>query len=203
MGDLNKRSADVSIHNSTTDAAVTTTTDGSKERLDVDARIAQDTVSGENIAALTTAGYVYCFAGQINMTSSGSDNPLLYIENPTGSGKVLYIYSMRFGVNVSNNYANIKVFANPTITANGTTQTPPNRCIGGGFGASDMNVYTLPTVSANGTQIENLEVAENGNSIHSAENFAMHFEENNKMLVTGDPKSNNREAAITIIWAEF
>jgi hypothetical protein len=36
MADLNDRSTDVSIHNEATDAAVTTTTDGAKERLDVD-----------------------------------------------------------------------------------------------------------------------------------------------------------------------
>ena len=39
MGDQNDRSTDVSIHNESTDAAVTTTTDGAKERLDVAAKI--------------------------------------------------------------------------------------------------------------------------------------------------------------------
>lgn len=39
MSDLNKRSADVSIHNSTTDAAVDTVNDGTYERLAVDANV--------------------------------------------------------------------------------------------------------------------------------------------------------------------
>jgi len=39
MADQNDRSTDVSIHNEATDVAVTTTTDGAKERLDVDASI--------------------------------------------------------------------------------------------------------------------------------------------------------------------
>jgi len=42
MADINDLSKDVSIHNETTNAAVTTTTDGAKERLDVNATIDYD-----------------------------------------------------------------------------------------------------------------------------------------------------------------
>lgn len=42
MADINDLSKDVSIHNETTNAAVTTTTDGAKERLDVSSAISSD-----------------------------------------------------------------------------------------------------------------------------------------------------------------
>lgn len=182
---------------------VSVTTDGAKQRLDVNAKIDTTVPNPSNISALVTAGYVYSCAFSVNMASAGTANPLFLLKNPSGSGKTVYIHSLRFGVNVENNYGNFVIFANPTITANGTAETARNRCVGGGFGASAMTTFKLPTVSANGNQLENLEVAQNGNSIEAATHFAIHVAPNNNLLITGDPKSNNREAVITVVWAEF
>lgn len=203
MADLPDRTDDVSIHDETKTKTVSVITDGSYERLAVEAKIDTAVPSTDNISALVIAGYVYSCAFSVNMASAGVKNPLFLMKNPSGSGKTVYIHSMRFGVDVENNYANFIVFANPTITANGTTETSRNRCIGGGFGASAMSTFTLPTVSANGNPIENVEVASNSSSVEAASHFAIMVKENNNLMITGDPKSNNRTAVITIVWAEF
>jgi hypothetical protein len=84
MADLDKRSADVSIHNSTSDAAVTTTTDGSKERLDVSLG---DTLSFQ-LQAVTP---VFNFDGTTGTSLTTSWTTLV---NVTGTaGKVDFIAS--------------------------------------------------------------------------------------------------------------
>jgi hypothetical protein len=204
MADLTDRSTDVSIHNPTDNTkAVATITDGAIERLAVDAKVSVAVPSASNISNLVKLGYVYCWAGRVNMASAGVNNPIFLMKNPSGSSKVLYIYKMHFGVDVENNYANFRLYASPTITTNGTLQTVYNRNIGGGFGASAMQAYTLPTVSANGNEIMNVEVGQNNNSIETLSDFGIHIQANNNIMITGDPKSNSRNAVLTIVWAEY
>ena len=75
MADLNDQTTDVSIHNETTDAAVTTTTDGSKERLDGHALIAGTAeVSG------TTTNVSVNSEGYLNVVQRASAIP----EGATG-----------------------------------------------------------------------------------------------------------------------
>lgn len=78
MGDINDLSKDVSIHNETTNAAVTTTTDGSKERLDVDAIISSITSTPGKVAEPIHQG-------------DGYSNSQTKISYTVPTGKILYI----------------------------------------------------------------------------------------------------------------
>ena len=42
------------------------------------------------------------FAIGINQPSASTDNPLLYLRNPSGSGKSLYIKFLSYGIAVAN-----------------------------------------------------------------------------------------------------
>jgi hypothetical protein len=87
MGDLNKRSADVSIHNSTTDAAVTTTTDGAKERLDVSNVDVSDPKSGNFTNVPLTNG------GSSEMNVDGSSTPVSFTAAPP-TNKNIIVYRL-------------------------------------------------------------------------------------------------------------
>lgn len=153
------------------------------------------------ISDYTNNGKLFSVADNMFMTSAGVDNPIVLIKNPSGSGKVFYLYRTAFGINVENIYGNFKMFKNPTVTANGTALTIVNNRISGSE-TSSMLAYKLPTVSSNGTRIGSYIVAQNASSLITNEDFAIQLEPNNSILITGDPKSNSREAVITITWAE-
>jgi len=78
MADLNDQTGNVSIHDDTDDVAVTTSTDGSKRRLDVDANISGITATSARVAT------------PIHQ-SDGYDNDRTKISYTVPTGKVLYI----------------------------------------------------------------------------------------------------------------
>ena len=205
MPDLTDRSNDISIHHPTTNVPVTTTTDGAKERLDVSAILVPSitSVQSGNIGELVKAGRVYSVALTLNMAIAAFDNPVILLRNPVGSLKTLYIYRILTGVFTSNTFVDFKVFANPTITTNGTSQTPVNRAVGGGFGASVMTAFSFPTVSANGTPLLTQVCGQNTNSFDGVEDFSIQVSPNNNLLITANPSANNRESKVTVIYAEF
>lgn len=161
--------------------------------------------SASEIAGYIANNQVYTIStGSINITSVGTDNPLILIKNPTGSAKTLYLYKLLLGI--SSSQANIgcdfAVWANPTVTANGTVITPRPNLVGGSS-SSAMNAFTLPTVTSNGTRLETFVFGQNNNSINFIEDFSVVVQANNAVLITGNPISNNRTGVITITWAEF
>ena len=203
MADLNDRTVDCNITDEGKTKIVSIITDGAIERLAVDATVSTSSPTITNVAALTSAGYLYSVAISLNMAVAGTDNPLILIKNPTGSGKRLYLYKANLGVDVTNVLANFRVYSNPTITLNGTSHTPRNLFIGGGFAASVIEVYSLSTLSVLGTLIQTYETGQNNNSYDGIQDFSIQIAPNNNILITGNPGSNNRMSTLTITWAEF
>jgi hypothetical protein len=168
------------------------------------------TVSGVSVSvpsAMTISEYVknnlvYTMCADINLASAGTRNPLVLMKNPAGNTKVLYIYKLAFGIRVANVLGQFDFYANPTVTTNGSAYTPINSNIGGGAGASSMQIYTLPTTSNLGTQLHAYIVGQNSNSFTSLEDCSIFVQPGNSFLLTGDPGSNNRLAAISITWIE-
>lgn len=144
---------------------------------------------------------VFAYSNEIEMATSDTDNPLLLITNPTSSGKTLYLYLITGGIGVENNYAHFKLWGQPTITSNGTSVTPRNRNIGSST-SSVVNVYELPTISDNGNLHEMKTYGQNNNSVNFEIDFALFVPENKSILITGSPKSNSRDATLTVVWAE-
>lgn len=148
---------------------------------------------------------VYMASYAYNLASSG-EKLALYLNNPTGSGKVLKLIDMTVGLtNTVGSMAVIRAYYNPTITANGTAKTISPGYIGGGQAASSMTLFSGASASANGTLFWQFQLTggtNGGNSIHQDFDQSVILAENNKLLITGDPDGTNRNLIITLRWVE-
>lgn len=183
--------------------AITSTAQGIHTALDVNVVPVTSTIpAASNISALVAANLVYTVGTSINMTSSGTDNPILLLKNPITNTTKLWIYSVSLGLIVANNAANFLLWSDPTVTANGTIFTPHNNNIGG-TGSSAMQAFTIPTVTANGNEQGNFFYGQNSNSINYVANLSVAVLPGHSLLLTGNPiNSNNRAASITVTWVE-
>ena len=143
--------------------------------------------------------YTFGYAVGINQPSAGTDNPLIFLKNPSGSGKTIYLSFVSYGVAVANVLGTIRIYYNPTTTANGTSQTINSF----GGGTTVMNLYTVPTVTSNGTLYSSYVTGQNTNSILIQINYEISIAANNTVLITGNPGSNNRQAEISMRWIEI
>lgn len=153
-----------------------------------------------SISSFVNDGKVFTISDQISLATAGSDNLVFLIRNPSGSGKTLYLYRILFGINVVNVLARFKTKKNPTVTATGTAVTPVNNNIGNS-NTSAMNVYKASTVSG-GTQLTSITTGQNNSSFDFLGDFSVFLQPGNDLIITGDPASNNREASVTVVWAE-
>lgn len=155
------------------------------------------------VSAVTKNNQMYGVSvSAINAASTSTDNPMLLIRNPSGSGKVCYIHSVKAGTMTTARSFSFHVYSNPTVTANGTAQTSANFNVGGGAGASSILVTSVPTVTANGTDIDGNVQGQNGSGVVLLEDFQLQIQPNNSILITGNPSSNNTTADIFVVWAE-
>lgn len=159
--------------------------------------------SGDVSRLFTINNNTYGNALEVNAASNGTDNTAILIRNPNGSGKIFYFFMMSAGVQINNVFITYKLFANPTITTNGTAQTPVSLNVGGGAGAAVALINTLPTVSANGSAIVAKLMSQNGTEVNLVQHGIIALNPNNSMLITANPQSNNRVSAYTLHWAEL
>lgn len=162
---------------------------------------AATTPSTNTISSLVSQGKVFTVSGAFSAASAGSDNPIFLIKNPSGSGKTLYLYRLALGCTIANVLVEFKVFYAPTITSNGTSQTPKNNLIGSAT-ASSMTTFSLPTLSSNGTQLLDLGFGQNNNSLDYIGDFSIQLQANQNLVISANPGSNNRTVTITTTWAE-
>lgn len=152
--------------------------------------------------ALSTVMPSYARGLDISMATSSVDNALLLLRNPAGSGITIWLYRITLGVTPTNTAAEFKLFGSPTITVNGTTQTAYSRNIGGNFPTASGLLTSLPTISVNGNLMKTVNIGQNSNSLVLDERFSFAIQPNNSILITGNPTSNARNAAITLCWTE-
>lgn len=153
------------------------------------------------IAYHTSQGTTYILSGSFNAASGGSDNPILLIKNPNGSGKTLYLQRVAMNVSVTNVIVDYKFFYAPTITSNGTSQTPRNALIGSSS-TSAMTCFSLPTLSSNGTQLVEITVGQNATTCIVDVNGAIQMQANQNLVIAAQPASNNRAVQFTVTWVE-
>jgi hypothetical protein len=174
-------------------------------QLDVAGNLKTTTIGGsvtiDQISVLVKNNQVWTVSTDINMAASSTDNPILLLVNPTANTKVFYIYTFYCGVDYNNQRTKFSFYYAPTVTANGTAQTPRNNNIGGG-GATTAQAYTLPTVTSNGIRIGAVIIAQNASSYGYFGNFMIGVNPNSKLLITGSPDAINKIAVISLTWAE-
>lgn len=142
---------------------------------------------------------VFTLAGSFNAATGGADNPIFLIKNPNASGKILRLRKLMVGCTVNNVGVEFTIYYAPTITSNGTSQTPRNNLIGSAT-ASIATGFSLPTLSSLGTKILDFTVGQN--STGPEVNLNLDVQANQNIVVAANPLSNNRQVQVTVIWAE-
>jgi hypothetical protein len=150
-------------------------------------------------------GQIYTTSFEVNLNPNGTEVPTAYIKNPAASGKVMIIRDVYASGTTTNGEATIRMYANPTSSANGTAQTITSTSIGGGAAASSMTAFTSPTVSANGVKLLSWSIGSGNfgpNSAPALLDGLFRLSANNNILFTGQPSGANINTTWTIIWQE-
>lgn len=146
--------------------------------------------------------YIYSAASSASAASSGADNPIMYFRNPNASGVKMIILNFFANTAVTNVVMEYKVYANPTVSANGTTVDIFSRNIGNSAPAAQGLVTTLPTVTSVGSRLAWTSNGQNSNAESVVSEAFLTVQPNNNFLFVADPSSNGRAVNFTIVWAE-
>lgn len=135
--------------------------------------------------------------------------PFVLIKNPSGSGKSIYIASifLQSDPSEAGNWSIYQIYANPTVTANGTAITPQNNTIGAG-NASIATPFYSSTVSANGALLGIVQSGGNNNGPTFTGSVILPEQPivippNNSMLVTAKAKGNGTLCNFWFQWWEI
>jgi hypothetical protein len=180
--------------------AITSTALDAKQGLDVNL-IASPSQSA------ASSGQVYTTVFEFNLPTNGTESPAVFIKNPSGSGKTLVLKLVSASCeDATNGAAVIRIYGDPTTSANGTSQTISSTSIGGGAGASAMTAFSGPTASANGAIV--FAINTGSGNVSTPADMPINFDglirvsANHTLLVTGEPTTNNMNYSFTVIWQE-
>lgn len=192
--------ADLSFSQSADPVEVFDSTSGNKLIPNADGSINAQDHAGYKADAKQFYWCSYAF----NLASSG-EKMAMYFRNPSGSGKTIRIVDLTLSLsNTVGSMAIVRLYVNPTVTANGTAQSANPGYVGGSQAAAVALVTSAPTVTANGTLYgaEHVAGGTSGctNTVDIAECILLAA--NNSLLITGDPDGTNRNLLITITWVE-
>lgn len=129
--------------------------------------------------------------------SATTEIPLLLLLNPSTSTKALQIFLRRLFMNNANS-AQVRFYATPTVSANGTPVVPAPVKIGGP--ASVATPFTGPTISANGTLIDSLFSANSGQPDTAP--FPLILQPNTSLLATIKASSTTSPLGFQVAWVE-
>jgi hypothetical protein len=178
--------------------AITSSLVSTKQALDVNVVSSQSST-----ATAVDLGQSFGLAFDFSLPTAGTFNPVLLLKNPIGSGKRIRITRLNVGLTIANVSGIWRVFANPTVSANGTAISPVNLNVGGASNPATISqTFTTPTITANGASLFRYESGQNMNSTEVIGDALFVINPGNVMLLTGDPLSNNRNTVITVYWTE-
>jgi hypothetical protein len=120
---------------------------------------------------------------------SAGETPVFLIKNPNGSGKKLKVSLLILGISPSVGSATgntdlFRLYADPTITTNGTALTISNLDTQTGPPTSVMTAFFSPTVSANGTKLGTYCVSSQSGSLVVPQNAGRVLDANHNWLIT-------------------
>lgn len=149
-------------------------------------------------------GYVTSIA---TLTANTTETNLIYITNPNGSGKTLYIaVSMLFAAMGQSNWMSFQMYISPTTTANGTAMTISN-LLPGSVNTSVASAFSGPTTSAKGilSEIQSYGASNsaptNATSIVNLNPYIV-LPPNTKFLLTGTAKAASTGLTALLKWFE-
>lgn len=149
----------------------------------------------------TQEGYGFGYRRLFTTTSGTSEIDFVLMRNPSGSGKTIYGYAQEYTYTKGSGVSIARIYAGPTITANGTLETifPLKPSAGN---TSVASVYYAPTISARGSQVALFGQGATG-TYSFRPDLGLMLEEGYDMLFTVQPAANNTDHSITLYWVEF
>jgi hypothetical protein len=197
MADLTDKTTDVSIHDEVTDAAVTTTTDGDKTRLDVDANISfidDAVITMEHWIRKLYDGFVFHVCDIVAKDKDAYRYVLIKV--PSGYQAFLrWQLSSELGVT-------FYIFENPTTTANGTAE-PTWNMNRNSSNTNNVNAYYDPTVTAEGTELlAQLVAGSNQSASAGTSDIELVLKENEDYLLKIISRGNGNEMNYELNWFE-
>jgi hypothetical protein len=155
---------------------------------------------------LASEGDLYSIVRDATPALAAESNFIL-LKNPNASGVILYIFKIISVAISSLGSATgvesvVRLYSNPTITANGTAMTINNQLIGSAD-TSLATAFSVPTTTANGNLIRVYAVGSQGlTTLYSQEDFVA-LQANNNLLVTVQGTVNGpSEVAVNVVWGE-
>ena len=131
--------------------------------------------------------------------TGGAESAQVLILNPANSGKYMQIDRLVLGTNVSTNNNIFRVYANPTITSNGTLLTSTCLCLDPNVAAPVCQIYKLPTISNNGTLIANYI---SGPTTSMDHDFGAVLPAGKAILITVRPNTTAVTYSVNVFWSE-
>ena len=134
-------------------------------------------------------------------TIAGSDEHDYYLlKNPSGSGKRLMITHFSFGVDSSSARSTIRIYADPTITVDGTALTSINTYIQDTPKAGVATSFRDPTITDRGTKL-NTQISPTNTPSRGLNRFYL-VDPGHSILVTLENSIGNASSFAEAYWLE-
>lgn len=156
-------------------------------------------IDNASFSGLSLSGKGYAFAIITNILLA-SENDWLLFKNPAGSGKLVRLFEQVVAIpdSASTLRSTIRIYKNPTVTANGTPIV-----IGGirnGQTASVCQAFFTPTTSAKGTLVQ--VYGATNDPVQRVLDMTRYVEQGDSLLITAAPTGATTNHSFSQGWAE-
>jgi hypothetical protein len=126
----------------------------------------------------------------------------LLLKNPNASGKTVTLETITVtnSHTVAGSWIRWRVYASPTISANGTANSVFTFAIGSG-NTSVVTAFSTPTITANGSLLYDCTIVAGGSFTYTFP-IGGTIAANNNLLVTAVADSTSRVGQVTVVWTE-
>lgn len=160
-------------------------------------------IASNNIVTVAPSVTSNGFSASMTKTAIGTTElNALFLKNPNASGKTLVIRSLTFGNihTVNGSWVRLRVYSNPTTSANGSAVTAAALAVGSGATAV-ATPFNTPTSSATGQLLYDATVYSGNSMVFSSDNN-LTIAANNTVMVTVVADAAGRSSNMTLIWNE-
>lgn len=147
----------------------------------------------------TYLGNEFIYSVPSNQIVSGSETALLYHINPVGNSKSLFHSIRKLTCITLTNTVLFRFYSNPTVSSNGTLQTPTN-LRPANANLTTGNLYLSPTASANGTFLGTLASSA---FVPDVSNVLLILDPGQSILVTAQASAASTAIATELGWYEL
>lgn len=194
MADIPNATQNVSIYDETGNVAEV---NSSNELLVHDTHNSTD---GDRWQTVVKEGRAFFTIGNFTTIAGQAETDFFLLTNPAGSGKIIYFETLVYTYNKGAGVSVVRIYRDPTITANGTSFTIQKVKPTSTF-TTVLSAYTAPTISARGTLRQLLGQSAVGSLIYH-EDLGFMLEPNHSTLFTIQPAANNTDHALYLEWEE-